>query len=59
MDVAKTNWVNALKKNTKDIVVAERSVAHDDEVSWGFPLNLNIFLLFTILLNTHIGESEG
>ena len=49
MDAAKTNWVNALKKISKDIVIAERSVAHDDEVSLTFPRYFGVFLLFTVL----------
>jgi hypothetical protein len=49
MDAAKTNWVNGLKKISKDIVIAERSVAHDDEVSSTFPVYSGVFLLITVL----------
>jgi hypothetical protein len=52
MDAAKANWVIALKKISKDIVIAERSVAHDDEVSSTFPVFFGAFLLITVLHNT-------
>ena len=34
MDSGKTNWQNHLRRISKDVQIAERSLAHDDEVQY-------------------------